>query len=111
MLDKAYARRKECFVERVFISLGFILVHDGQHQPNKTALFPGQEQFPSKFFTRKYRLKMVGKFTNCSVIFKYDSRNGECIDFDIIGKEPNGWRGQQDMTLEKWKDKEQIARK
>ena len=109
MSDRGYARRKECFVERVFMSLGFILVHDGQHQPNKTVLFPGQEQFPSKFFTRKYRLKMVGKFIDCSVIFKYDSRNGECIDFDIVGKDRDGLKGQQGMELEKWGDKKHIA--
>lgn len=90
---------KPCFLERVFKSLGFVLVYDGSKPNGDKALFSGQDRYLSESFVRKYRLKRSKELSeilggevwaDCWVVFKY--REGRFVNFDIKGQDSNGYK-------------------
>ena len=83
------------WIEGWFKALGFELVHDGGQNLSKDEL-PGR-----RFFTRKYQLRMNGKFTETYVKFIYDLRKGECVDFKIYGKDKSGVNREQLMNVQR----------
>jgi hypothetical protein len=63
---------KMCFWERICLAAGGVLIHDGGNSPG-----PLQQKLGvngTTFHTRKYRMKMDGKFVNTWVTFIYDER-------------------------------------
>ena len=74
---------KMCFWERVCVSAGFVLVHDGGKSPGLLQQKLGVTE--TTFHTRKYRLKMDGVFANTWVTFIYDER--ELFDVRVTYKE------------------------
>ncbi len=73
-----------CFWEKVCISAGFRLIHDGQRNPGQFVLQPQDV----KFYTRKYQLYLDGKPVNTFVTFIYDKR--EAVDIRISYKDGKG---------------------
>lgn len=84
---------KMCLLERLLRDNGFVLVHDGQRNPEQIELPPEEV----RFFTREYRLKLDGQFVNTWVKFIYDNRSGT-VDFEIHSREPHT-RGREKLTL------------
>lgn len=82
-----------CLMEKLFIGLGFVLIHDGQRNPGQFNLPPEEV----KFFTRKYRLSLDGEFVNTWAVFRYDERSN-FADFEITSREPMT-RGKQRIIL------------
>jgi len=66
-----------CFWEKVCISAGFQLVHDGQKNPGLLQQKLGVND--ATFYTRKYRGFMDGKPINTWVTFVYDDREAQDI--------------------------------
>lgn len=81
-----------CLLERTFIRLGFVLIHDGQRNPGQFNLPPEE----IRCFTRKYRLKIDNEFVNTWAVFMYDERS-QFADFEIMSREPDLW-GKQKIT-------------
>ena len=76
-------KERMCRLERLLITLGFRLVHDGQQNPGQF-VFPPEEL---KLFTREYQLYMDGKPLHTWAEFKYDRRS-KFVDFDLRFSEP-----------------------
>lgn len=62
----------------------FVLVHDGQNNPGQFKLPPEEV----RFYTRTYRMVLVGGPVNTWVKFKYDLREDE-VNIDVTYHEPN----------------------
>ena len=83
-----------CLLERLFIKVGFELIHDGQRSPEQVQLPPEEVAC----FTRKYRLKMAdGKFVNTWAKFSYDKRKA-LADFQVYSRDPD-LKGREKMLL------------
>lgn len=83
-----------CRLERLFPKLGFVLLHDGSKSP-KDFILPPEEV---AFFTRKYRLKIDGKFVNTWATFRYDGRKGSYAEFELYSKDPDT-RGREKLLM------------
>lgn len=90
---------KPCAWEKLVRGFGFVLVHDGSNSSKLVKLFPGQENYASEYFIRKYRLHRNkelaeflgdGEWEDCWVVFKYGKYDGHYISMDIMSKDING---------------------
>lgn len=82
-----------CLLERFFKRIGFILIHDGQRNPEQFSLPPEEV----KCFIRKYRWQVDGKLINTWAIFKYDKRS-QFADFELYSRDPE-LKGREKMLL------------
>ena len=73
----------KCFWEKLCISAGFQLVHDGQKNPGLLQQKLGVQT--ATFYTRKYRGVLDGKPINTWVTFVYDER--EAVDIRVSYKD------------------------
>ena len=94
--------QRMCRLERLFITVGFRLIHDGQRNPSRFRFQPGE----IKFFTRKYRLFMDGKPQGTWATFKYDDRS-KFVDFEIYTRDPD--RTTQESRRQEFRLSEQEA--
>jgi len=92
---------KMCRLERLFITMGFKLVHDGQRNPGRFKLPPEE----IKFFTRKYQLYMDDKPQSTWAVFKYDERS-KFVDFDLHFSEQGDKGARQQFRLNEESTKE-----
>lgn len=83
-----------CRLEKLLISVGFELVHDGQRNPGQFELPPEE----IVCYTRKYRLRMDGIPVNTWAKFTYDGRS-QVADFELYSRDPD-LKGREKMLLE-----------
>ena len=72
-----------CFWERVCISAGFKLIHDGRNSPGELQQKLGVTE--TNLYTKKYRWYVDGKPVNTWVTFIYDER--ELFDIRVTYKD------------------------
>ena len=86
-----------CCWEKLCITLGFRLLHDGQNNPGQFVLPPEEV----RFYTRFYQGMMDGKPISTFVKFIYDEREGE-VSADISMRDPqrnDGSKRREKMTM------------
>ena len=84
---------KICFWERVCISAGFQLEHDGRNSPGELQQKLGVTE--TNLYTKKYRMFLDGQAVNTWVTFIYDER--ELWDVRVTYKEG---RDKGELSLE-----------
>ena len=79
-----------CPLEEMYKADGYVVIYDGQKCPPDD----GSRQFVSppneiRYFTRKLRKMVNGKFVNKVVVLMYDLRDGFCVDVKENPNDPN----------------------
>jgi len=87
------SKRITCALEEMYKVDGYVVIYDGQQRPPDD----GSRQFVSspgdiRYFTRKLRKAVNGKFVNQYVVFVYDLRDGFCVDVKENPNDPNSRR-------------------
>lgn len=101
-------KRITCPLEEMYIADGYVVIYDGQQRPPDD----GSRQFVSspsdiRYFTRKLRKMVNGKFANKVVVLMYDLRNGFCVDVKENPNDPNSKRKRK-FELKRERDEETI---
>lgn len=88
--------RIECLMERMIRESSFTLIHDGQFEKPKDvqARIPPEER---RFFTRHYRKVRNNRFVDEWIIFRYDIREGFCVECNVTKKQPGLPKQEQKM--------------
>ena len=86
-----------CIWEKLCITLGMKLIHDGKNNPGQFKLPPEEV----RFYTRVYQALMDGELIRTYVKFIYDEREGE-VKMDVTSREPDlKFQGHEIMVLGK----------
>ena len=87
---------KMCRAERLCITLGMRLIHDGKNNPGQFKLPPEDV----RYYTRLYQGHMDGEFIRTYVRFIYDERTND-VDMEITLNEPElNLVGHEEMKMD-----------